>query len=191
MVVTRTRSIAADSDTRPPTVVVEMVSDNDMLPLAAQVKFVASISDIATDPCDTLAAAFLQITNPAVEETATMFEPLFWTDPALRYPDDVTLPDPSWIKIELVPLVETPLKCTLTRLAQAGMTVKSTLVPDVDAVGVPRVSVRPKIVFQLAAVVPDVKIHVNVHVSPADTDVIRFAPDDCTATAPVELLTIV
>jgi hypothetical protein len=40
---------------------------------------------------------------------------------------------PNWIITSLVPLVETPLNITVTRLTQSGMLEKSMLVPEVDA----------------------------------------------------------
>jgi hypothetical protein len=53
---------------------------------------------------------------------------------APKYPEVVN-PEvvPSWTMTSLVPLVETPLNTTVTRLTQLGMLVKSMLVPEVDA----------------------------------------------------------
>lgn len=128
-VVILTRSKSPDNGTKPAVMLVVATFDVAKTPCVDQVSPSTEFKII--EPLLIAALVSLPprlIWNPLVLFTvATALER---TEEPPKYPVDVTLPAPSWIRTELVPLVDTPLSMTVTRFAQAGIPVKSIEVPD-------------------------------------------------------------
>lgn len=85
-------------------------------------------------------AEFITTINPNVEVNPPVVAPL---DAAVEddvYPEVLKEPEPICTKILSVAARDTPLNITVIRFAQLGMSVKLTLVPDVEATAVPEVN---------------------------------------------------
>jgi hypothetical protein len=139
-VVIRTLSNVADSDLEPETRYISSLAfdPSPTTPEAAHEKVVEFSSIRVTLP-ESWSAAKLDLSLKPVLEVSV--ETVLLSNAATDAYEVVSTPpeSPSCISFAEVPFVETPLNETTICFVPAGIPVKSMLVPDVEATGVPRV----------------------------------------------------